>query len=205
LNLFKKGQLGVGNTNIQNIPTLIQNNNFNIIGISCGSETSKIIQSQFSCFGKAPSDANLCSGKGICVGSNECSCASGYYGPQCQVFNCFEKNNTDSMVCSGNGFCSKPDDCTCNTNYDGRNCQHFINPQNQKKMYTFGSNAEGDLGIGNTVNKEVPTLVSGVYPGVTRIFPSNDNAAYFVTKSWLYGFGKNRVYFHIFDYFRIIN
>jgi hypothetical protein len=103
-------------------------------------------------------------------------------------------------VCSGKGTCNKPDECTCIANYDGNECQDFIAPQNQKKIYTYGSNGEGDLGIGTTQSlAAVPTLIDGVYPGIMRIFNSKDNAGYFLTKKYLYGFGKNRVTFYFYN------
>eukprot|EP01080_Neovahlkampfia_damariscottae_P008215 gene8215-40_t len=46
----------------------------------------QIISSQVvTCFGKVPSDADVCSGKGTCVSTDLCTCRSGYDGLLCEI------------------------------------------------------------------------------------------------------------------------
>lgn len=94
-----------------------------------------------SCFGYDPSDPLVCSGNGVCVGYNNCSCDDNYVGDECEFYcpsceNCTEvcidncdiycpcPNVTcplicygivydDPDVCSGHGDCVADDTCDC--------------------------------------------------------------------------------------------
>ena len=40
---------------------------------------------KYTCFGKSPSDANVCSSKGTCNATDTCYCGGGYDGVQCET------------------------------------------------------------------------------------------------------------------------
>jgi hypothetical protein len=91
--------------------------------IGCGIVSSYLLVSK--CFGKNATDS-VCSGHGICVDHNQCSCEYGYTGNECQILQCFQMNANDTLVCSGRGNCYAPDTCNCFNGYAGENCQFNI-------------------------------------------------------------------------------
>jgi hypothetical protein len=161
--------------------------------ISIGEVSALVLQSNFTCFAKLPTDSLICSGNGLCIDSDVCSCSYGYYGNNCQHYQCFGKNSTLSNVCSANGVCISPDKCQCNINYDGNECQHYFSQQNQNIIYSWGLNSYGELGIGGNSKRNSPNQIQGVYPGAKDIFGAHDNAVYFLTNSSTYAIGKNDV------------
>jgi alpha-tubulin suppressor-like RCC1 family protein len=161
--------------------------------ISIGEVSALVLQSNFTCFAKLPTDSLICSGNGLCIDSDVCSCSYGYYGNNCQHYQCFGKNSTLSNVCSANGVCISPDKCQCNINYDGNECQHYFSQQNQNIIYSWGLNSYGELGIGGNSKRNSPNQIQGVYPGAKDIFGAYDNAVYFLTNSSAYAIGKNDV------------
>jgi hypothetical protein len=126
-------------------PTIIPNY-FNIIKVFGGGEAVVIIQSLHTCFGKTSSNSDICSGNGICIGSDVCSCELGYSGQQCQIINCFGKNSSDPSVCSGNGICSQYDTCSCNFGFDGYNCEYRYLENSNTIIWATGRNNRGQLG-----------------------------------------------------------
>jgi hypothetical protein len=97
------------------------------------------LRSFYSCFGKNSSDPQICSGNGICNGTDQCSCETNYFGNQCQQTYCFGVLSTQNNVCSQNGICKEFDTCTCSPNFGGKNCEIYLEPTNI--AYSFGLNS----------------------------------------------------------------
>lgn len=54
------------------------------------------------CFGKT--GVNACSGKGQCVGPDQCECIQEGYTSDCSIPICYGKNASDLEVCGGTGI-----------------------------------------------------------------------------------------------------
>ena len=62
-----------------------------------------------NCFGIPHTTINSCSGNGMCVGNDKCTCFKGYYGQKCELkYDCSTLND-----CSDNGFCVEHRKCEC--------------------------------------------------------------------------------------------
>jgi len=167
---------------------------YHFIKISAGDDFGMLLRSNYTCFGKHGNDESLCSGNGLCVGVDKCSCVSNYFGDACELTKCFDIISNASNVCSGNGNCSDSNVCECKTNYDGNECQYFFSEANQNVLYSFGYNGYGDLGQNQTDTKNgVPTRIFGHYPGAKNVFGGKENNAFILTNTTSYGFGKNLV------------
>jgi hypothetical protein len=173
------------------------NENYNIMKISCGLQFSILLQSQSQCFGKNISNPLLCSGHGICIRNDQCSCGIGYQGNECQITTCFGKLSDDSSVCSGNGKCNSKDVCDCNDGYIGLFCN--VKKEDKKIIvYATGYNAYGQLGTGSTNNENTFTNISNfnqvsekIVSGVFHSFIINGGPT-------AYSFGRNNVIFESF-------
>jgi hypothetical protein len=152
----------LGDNNQRQSPTIVPNF-FNIIKIFGGGEAAIIVQSLHTCFGKSSSNSDICSGNGICIAPNVCSCELGYSGQQCQIISCFGKNSSDPSVCSGNGGCSQYDTCTCNSGFDGDNCEYGYLENSNTIIWATGLNTKGQLGD-NTKTKRT---------SFTKVFSDN--------------------------------
>ncbi|EFC35202.1 predicted protein, partial [Naegleria gruberi] len=86
----------------------------------------------FSCFEIPSSDlVNVCSGHGICVDTDICSCFPGHTNSQCETHTCFGIiYNDEPNVCSGHGTCIGPNMCNCTIQdgvvYGGDSCELII-------------------------------------------------------------------------------
>jgi hypothetical protein len=98
------------------------------------------------CFGSNASDPHVCSGNGVCIAPNNCTCdidtmselcernstdggeciSDQWTGVNCSIPICYGRNASDSRVCSGNGYCNFPDNCTCDSTSTGSNCEFFL-------------------------------------------------------------------------------
>jgi hypothetical protein len=78
----------------------------------------------FNCFNIPSSDPTVCSGHGSCLQPDNCTCASGWRGPQCNTaqFSCFNLTTSAPTVCNGHGTCQGQDSCACNAGWGGGNC-----------------------------------------------------------------------------------
>eukprot|EP01080_Neovahlkampfia_damariscottae_P000518 gene518-8031_t len=117
------GQLATGDTTHRYVPTL--NSLSPVMDIAVGHRHTLALQSRFSCAGKAYDNTTICSGKGICVGTDTCVCDPDRFGNDCQFYTCFEIAQTDPSVCSGRGTCITTDNCVCKTGSSGINCQDY--------------------------------------------------------------------------------
>ena len=127
--------MGIGNNINQNLPVKV--NVANVMKIVMGNDFSMLLSSNFTCFGKLPSNSLICSGNGICSNHDVCSCGFEFNGPECQLTSCFGFNSTDPNVCSGNGKCIRKNDCQCNYGYGGELCS--INKFNSIGTITFST------------------------------------------------------------------
>ncbi len=84
------------------------------------------VRAQETCFGIPDNDPDVCSGNGICIAPDTCSCYAGYAGPQCEFVTCFSIPDNDPNVCSGHGACIGPDTCSCDAGYTGNECQYAV-------------------------------------------------------------------------------
>jgi hypothetical protein len=123
----------------------------NIFSMSCGDETSIIIQSQYSCFGVHYTNKSICSGRGICIGNDLCSCGNGFTGEECQFTSCFGKQSNDPSVCSSKGTCSQKDVCNCLNLFGGKNCEIDYTQNTKTIVYAVGKNDVNFLLIQNQV------------------------------------------------------
>ena len=200
-----KGQLGIGNTNNKNTPNLLSKKN--IITISAGERSSFILEANYICFTKAATDPQVCSANGICVYQDQCSCALGYYGYECQYKNCFGKNSSDPTVCSGHGNCTDVDVCTCSSGFNGKECELNQNFDTQTIVYTTGFNNQGQLGTDSTTDQSTFTQLPTENYFVLKVFAANSNT--FLTRNYSspMGIGQNsvRIVDSLFNFFRIIN
>jgi hypothetical protein len=157
-----------------------------------GSDKSTLfLVSNFTCFGKLSTDSTICSGRGICVNLNKCSCTNFAYGDQCEnvsPFKCFGLNATDPNVCSGNGNCVYEDVCTCNSLFSGLACDTVFD---DTVTFSFGKNSDGQLGIGSTTDALSPTKVPINGSLITRL--GYDHSFLMKNLSNIFMMGKNSV------------
>ena len=163
------GQLGIGNNNEQDHINKHILTKGPVFSIGTGYESSWVtVDSSNTCYGKASTDSTICSGNGICVGTNACTCSEGYSGNQCEFWSCGGINSTESTVCSSHGTCIKLDVCNCNTGYDGLNCEKLITKF--YNMYSFGANPNGQIGDGSTTKRISPFKMNSNIAGISKIF-----------------------------------
>jgi alpha-tubulin suppressor-like RCC1 family protein len=184
-----EGEYGTGDTTRKNIMFPSMTNVKGISQIACGWYTSTILVNEYSCYGKSFSNSDICSGNGVCVGTDICSCTNGFSGKECQFSTCFGINSTNTNVCSGNGNCTNPNICQCKSGYDGKNCAFELNVVNT--VYTFGGNAFGQLGDGTTTISPIPIKISS--SGITNV--DGNYYTRFLTNNGtkIFGFGLNDV------------
>jgi hypothetical protein len=132
--------LGTGDTSQRNYPELINVESLPVIKISAGNLFSLVIASNFTCYGKKSTNASICSGNGICIQKDVCSCGYEFSGKECQFTTCFGKNSSDSSVCGGNGKCISKDYCTCTSPYGGNECEINYSLNTQSIAYSCGLN-----------------------------------------------------------------
>ena len=163
----------------------------NIIKISTFDQQTWVIVSNFNCFGKTKDDQNLCSGRGICVANDKCSCESGFSGNNCELTTCFGKVSSDSTVCSGNGNCTDVNLCECKSPFDGKECESSNNGI-LHTLWGFGYNHLYQLGDGTTQNRNDPVDVTNNIIGIQKIFSGYDGYNYVMSNhSRLYAAGRN--------------
>ena len=69
---------------------------------------------------------DVCSGRGECVGYNQCECFPGFTGDNCELavtYTCFGIPFDDPKVCSGRGVCVGYDQCECYPGFTSNNCE----------------------------------------------------------------------------------
>jgi hypothetical protein len=189
-NFLKEGQLGVGDFAYRFSVVPILNITSGVTKISCGIDSSSILHSNYTCFGKQSSVAVQCSGNGLCISNDQCSCQSNFYGNECQFTTCFGINSTSNKACSGNGNCTDLDTCICNTNFGGIRCQFDYNDDPQV-LYTTGQNVYGELGDGTFTNSLVLRNIS--LKGIKNIYAGIYQSAVLRNDSTLFTFGINEV------------
>ena len=189
-----EGQLGIGSLSLSNFPTEIVTEN--VWKISTIDKTSLILQSTNNCSGKVYNDPLICSGRGICISDNQCSCPSDYHGSECEFTTCFGKNSSLSSTCSGNGVCNALNLCTCNTGFSGSECELNYHTETHTLVYAAGQNYHGQLG--NNVLTLDPTttfqLVVSENYYVSKVFAGFEQS--FLVKNFsrkAFGFGRNSI------------
>jgi alpha-tubulin suppressor-like RCC1 family protein len=183
------GQLGIGNTAQQPTPQL--NPLTQVLKFLSGNQATFVIQSDFFCFGKNKLNSEICSGRGICIANNTCSCPEEYMGNECQLNNCFGKNSSNPTVCSGNGNCSQPNVCTCSVGYDGKECETKTTNTKYYRAYTFGYNNRGQLGDGTLTNRNSPIEIGSSLNYIEKAFVGYDFQFVMTNYSKVYSVGKN--------------
>lgn len=97
----------------------------------------------------------VCSSRGICSSTNNCTCNSTFSGSDCQFATCFGFNSSSPLACSGNGLCNTTNTCVCNFGFSGNNCQNTA---------CFGRNSTNPQvcsGQGNCTNVDTCTCKTG--------------------------------------------
>eukprot|EP01080_Neovahlkampfia_damariscottae_P003710 gene3710-6599_t len=190
------GQLGIGSNTQQKTPQILSKRN--IIAISASEKSSLILQANYICYSKSASDSNVCSGNGICIYQNTCSCGEGYFGFECQYTNCFGKNSSDTTVCSGNGNCTDVNVCSCNSGFSGNKCEMEYSIDSQTVVYVTGRNNEGQLGDGS--NSRATSFKKLPLENYFVVKVSAGSRTSFLTKNYsnLFGMGENN--FHQINY-----
>jgi hypothetical protein len=187
---FKRGQLGLGNTNQQRIPVLLTGEVYGIIKISSTFDFTTLVRLESTCYGKPSSDLSICSGNGICV-NGICSCMINYSGNECEFTTCFGKNSSDPKVCSGNGKCNEKDICTCNSGFGGQTCEFNYDQNPNTVVYAFGAGYRGQLGDGAFGQRTTPYPLS--IKGVKEIFLGQEHTLMIKEDGKSYSTGKNDV------------
>ncbi|EFC41150.1 predicted protein [Naegleria gruberi] len=81
---------------------------------------------EYQCFGETNKNSTVCSGRGNCIGNDQCNCTTPqYFGSKCNQFYCYGLLNAMSNVCSSQGSCNSPNNCTCFKGHYGETCQYF--------------------------------------------------------------------------------
>lgn len=76
------------------------------------------VEMEPTCFGKSHLEVGICSGNGMCLEKEKCSCFKGFYGDQCQLkFDCSALQD-----CSNHGICKQLEKCECFDFADGPDC-----------------------------------------------------------------------------------
>ena len=90
-------------------------------GTQCVPSTGQCVT---QCYDIASTNSSVCSGRGTCVGFNNCNCGTGWGGFACQFPICGGLTSDMAAVCSGVGRCTAPSTCACQAgNYTGSVCQ----------------------------------------------------------------------------------
>jgi hypothetical protein len=177
-----------GNTASVLVPTQITSpDSLPVMKIKSGGEFFLFLTTNFTCFGKLPMDPTICSGNGICIGLNNCSCAPNSLNEKCE-YTCFGINSTDPRVCSGNGVCQTTDFCKCNYG-DGNECR--LN--NGTKMFSSGRNTAGEVGD-NSMTTRLTHVEIPIASGVTKIHSGDLHYVYQTNGSKLFSGGNNNVF-----------
>eukprot|EP01080_Neovahlkampfia_damariscottae_P012452 gene12452-6203_t len=140
----QNGELGLGDKENKNVPTVLFCNN-GYSGNDCEFPT---------CYGVNSTVSTVCSGAGQCISKDTCQCDSSHAGEKCEHSICYGIGGDQSNVCSGNGVCSSLDNCTCSGDYSGNNCNF--------KFYGAGSNQYSILSEDGTINPSVFNKIPGV-------------------------------------------
>ncbi|KAG2394142.1 hypothetical protein C9374_003906 [Naegleria lovaniensis] len=70
--------------------------------------------------------STVCSGRGVCIQTNTCSCQKNYLGDNCEKTTCFGVLSTDPLSCSGQGQCTLFNTCVCRDGSYGTMCENQI-------------------------------------------------------------------------------
>jgi hypothetical protein len=151
-----------------------------------------MIEINYQCFGKSTLDPTICSGNGICIDKDLCSCIYGSTGNECQYSICYGKNSSDPNVCSGNGICMSTDNCVCGEMYNGHQCEYDFTTI-KTTVYTFGRNGNAELGDGTLDNRNLPTKIPKFNIGISKIIGGVFSKFIINNASKTFGFGTNNV------------
>jgi predicted Ser/Thr protein kinase len=81
----------------------------------------------YSCNNVSVNNQSVCSGNGMCVFEDNCTCTDCYYGTNCEYHYCDGIKWDSHEVCNQNlGECVQCDVCTCQDEYYGQYCYEFI-------------------------------------------------------------------------------
>ncbi len=122
--------------------------------------------------------ASTCLNGGVCMeeeGIISCDCSNtGYKGNNCEID--INECQVNLNLCQNNGVCINTDGsytCECESKYEGKHCEkeknrwydistgrnHTCGIRGSGKLYCWGYNNYGELGIGNTIIKYAPKRV----------------------------------------------
>jgi alpha-tubulin suppressor-like RCC1 family protein len=163
-----------------------------IVALSAGPTHTMIIVNGTFCYGILASHPLVCSWRGTCIGTDTCSCTSGYSGNKCELSTCFGVLSTVNTTCSGHGACVDTDTCVCDNGYTGSNCSTLVSGY----TYVLGDNSFYQLGD-DTVASVRSNRVTTAYPLSTGTFINQvvtgyDNTFIITTSNDLYTWGSNR-------------
>ena len=157
------GQLGLGDTTQRNVPTLITTNinNVNIIAISCGDSHSLFLTN---------------TGKVYSTGLN----SSGQLG-----LSDITQRNVPTLITTNIGNLNI---IAISTGYD-----HSLFLTNTGAVYSCGRNNEGQLGLADTLQRTVPTLITNIIGSLNILsISSGDHHSLFRTSTGnVYSTGNN--------------
>jgi alpha-tubulin suppressor-like RCC1 family protein len=159
--------------------------------IAASFQSTFVLVSEVTCYGKTATDTSICSGKGFCSRTNYCSCGTGYSGNQCEFYSCHGKNISDPTVCSGLGVCADIDTCNCNVGFDGKQCDIVTSQPKYYKAYTFGRNTNGQLADGSTNNINTPIEIGSSVNYIEKASGGIDYQFVLTNYSKVYAAGNN--------------
>ena len=91
-------------------------------GILIADQSGRIMQLYSTCYGVIGYDPSACSGHGMCVELDQCSCDDGWLGSDCSIPHCFGIMSNDTSVCSRHGTCIGFNQCQCDRGWFGTDC-----------------------------------------------------------------------------------
>jgi alpha-tubulin suppressor-like RCC1 family protein len=147
-------QLGYGSTaTTRSLPVPVSNKYKDraIISIAPGATHTAFIYNATACYGFLSDDPNVCSGRGVCVGPDNCQCRNGFSAGDCSHTVCNGRTSNDPNVCSGRGSCLPQNTCVCYPSYTGIDCQ----TTQYGFMFGSGQNQLAQIGDGSTVDSKV--------------------------------------------------
>ncbi len=93
-------------------------------GIVIGDDRGYVfmVSHRTKCYSIWSDNSTVCSGRGTCMGPDECECEDGWAGHDCSIAYCFDITSNETSVCSGHGSCIAPDRCQCDSGWMEDEC-----------------------------------------------------------------------------------
>ncbi|EFC44789.1 predicted protein [Naegleria gruberi] len=87
----------------------------------------------------------VCSSKGTCKQTDNCTCTNNFQGNDCSFTQCFGIASTDKTVCSGYGQCPTSNNCVCNAGFSGTRCENKVMYVSEDKSWLSTSESMSSL------------------------------------------------------------